>query len=113
MMYLHTLPWQRDLFAAKLAKVKSMDKWTQNSKHFSDEKKAHLATLGDDYDKCIQATKDVFIELNKDAANRQVSKLASGSWRHVGESCATPTCRQPVRCTATRRAPRTRATSPL
>ena len=68
-----TLPTlQRDLFAAKLAKVKSMDKWTQHSKHFSAEKKAQLARIGSDYDKCIQATKEVFIDLNKDAANRQV-----------------------------------------
>jgi len=63
---------KRDLFAAKLAKVKSMDKWTQHSKHFSAEKKSQLARLGSDYDKCIQATKEVFIDLNKDAANRQV-----------------------------------------
>jgi hypothetical protein len=49
---------QRDLFAAKLAKVGSMDRWTQHSKHFSPEKKAELARLGNDYDKCIQATKD-------------------------------------------------------
>ena len=66
------LTLQRDLFAAKLAKVKSMDKWTQHSKHFSTEKKAQLARIGSDYDKCIQATKEVFIDLNKDAANRQV-----------------------------------------
>ena len=66
------LTLQRDLFAAKLAKVKSMDKWTQHSKHFSAEKKSQLARLGSDYDKCIQATKEVFIDLNKDAANRQV-----------------------------------------
>ena len=45
---------KRDLFAAKLAKVGSMDKWTQHSKHFSPEKKAELARLGNDYDKCIQ-----------------------------------------------------------
>ena len=63
---------KRDLFAAKLAKVGSMDKWTQHSKHFSPEKKAELARLGNDYDKCIQATKEVFIDLNKDAASRQV-----------------------------------------
>ena len=63
---------KRDLFAAKLAKVKSMDSWTQHSKHFSAEKKAQLATLGGDYERCIQATKEVFIDLNKDAANRQV-----------------------------------------
>ena len=49
-----------------------MDKWTQHSKHFSAEKKAQLALIGSDYDKCIQATKEVFIDLNKDAANRQV-----------------------------------------
>ena len=66
------LTLQRDLFAAKLAKVKSMDKWTQHSKHFSTEKRAQLALIGSDYDKCIQATKEVFIGLNKDAANRQV-----------------------------------------
>ena len=50
---------RRDLFEAKLAKVKSMDKWTQHSKHFDSAKKAELKALGGDYDKCVAALKQV------------------------------------------------------
>ena len=75
---------KRDLFAAKLEKVGSMDKWTQrpDNKSLPAEMATRAKTLGKDYDANVQFIKDVFISLNNAPLTRQI---------YTHATCATDT----------------------